>query len=335
MVESRRELAQSEQPDEKGVPAAGALAVVEPPSTEPEIDIHPADEPGSLQESCTPMLDVHAPHEPLHTWRGFFIHIATIVIGLLIAIGLEQTVEFFHHRNQVAETREALRTERLINVNRFAEMTAEFRRRVPILEQNLAVYRFLVAHPGAPPDQWPATIDWSNLAAFYFDAAWRVAQQGSILEHMPLEEVRRDTELYRRLQLLNEATLAMRGAFNDAQSVAIEEPNPERLTPAQLEQQVARTSVVVQRCVVVAQQQWNLTQFFPEFRPSPTIEELRLIYHRNRESPGFGAVRDAAGRIQRYENSLSRSGERAAPDVPAVDANSRHVPDRPAPALSQ
>ena len=45
------------------------------------------------------MLDVHPPHEAAHSWRDFFIHIATIVIGLLIAIGLEQTVEYFHHRH--------------------------------------------------------------------------------------------------------------------------------------------------------------------------------------------------------------------------------------------
>ena len=42
------------------------------------------------------MLDVHPPHNPTHTWRDFFIHIATIVIGLLIAIGLEQSVEAFY-----------------------------------------------------------------------------------------------------------------------------------------------------------------------------------------------------------------------------------------------
>ena len=44
------------------------------------------------------MLDVHAPHSPTHTWKDFFIHIATICIGLLIAIGLEQTVEAIHHK---------------------------------------------------------------------------------------------------------------------------------------------------------------------------------------------------------------------------------------------
>ncbi len=46
------------------------------------------------------MLDVHPPHSPTHTWRDFFIHIATICVGLLIAVGLEQSVEALHHRHQ-------------------------------------------------------------------------------------------------------------------------------------------------------------------------------------------------------------------------------------------
>jgi len=46
------------------------------------------------------MHDIHPPQEAVHTWRGFLLHIATIVIGLLIAVLLEQTVEFFHHRHQ-------------------------------------------------------------------------------------------------------------------------------------------------------------------------------------------------------------------------------------------
>ena len=57
------------------------------------------------------MLDVHPPEHAAHSWRDFFIHIATIVIGLLIAIGLEQTVEFVHHREQRARLLEDLRLE--------------------------------------------------------------------------------------------------------------------------------------------------------------------------------------------------------------------------------
>src|ERR1700722_3927101 len=64
------------------------LKAAEPPNTE-----------RTLIPEESPMLEVHAPHEALHTWKGFFIHIATIVIGLFVAVGLEQTVELIHHRH--------------------------------------------------------------------------------------------------------------------------------------------------------------------------------------------------------------------------------------------
>jgi hypothetical protein len=54
------------------------------------------------------MLDVHPPHQSVHTWRDFFIHIATIVIGLLIAVALEQSVERLHQRHQRHQLREDL-----------------------------------------------------------------------------------------------------------------------------------------------------------------------------------------------------------------------------------
>jgi hypothetical protein len=57
------------------------------------------------------MLDVHPPHSPTHTWKDFFIHVGTIVIGLLIAVGLEQTVEVIHHRHSAADARASIQEE--------------------------------------------------------------------------------------------------------------------------------------------------------------------------------------------------------------------------------
>lgn len=57
------------------------------------------------------MLDVHPPHHSAHTWRDFCIHIATICVGLLIAIALEQTVEALHHRHQREYLEEQMHTE--------------------------------------------------------------------------------------------------------------------------------------------------------------------------------------------------------------------------------
>jgi hypothetical protein len=62
------------------------------------------------------MLDVHPPHEAAHTWKDFFIHIATIVVGLLIAVSLEQTVELLHHREQRSQLLEDLRQEAEVRI---------------------------------------------------------------------------------------------------------------------------------------------------------------------------------------------------------------------------
>jgi hypothetical protein len=62
------------------------------------------------------MLDVHPAHHAASTWREFFIHIATIVIGLCIAVSLEQTVELLHSRHQRHQLVEQLRSDGKSNV---------------------------------------------------------------------------------------------------------------------------------------------------------------------------------------------------------------------------
>jgi hypothetical protein len=61
------------------------------------------------------MIEVHEPHQPVHSWREVFIHIGIVVVGLLIAIGLEQTMVFIHNRLQAHELAESLRQESLAN----------------------------------------------------------------------------------------------------------------------------------------------------------------------------------------------------------------------------
>lgn len=97
------------------------------------------------------MLDVHPPHEAAHTWKDFFIHIATIVIGLLIAVGLEQTVEYIHHRTIGTEAREQLLAERTIDeqandLNIFTTL-----RHQADLHRDLAILHAVRTHRALPP----------------------------------------------------------------------------------------------------------------------------------------------------------------------------------------
>ena len=72
------------------------------------------------------MLDVHPPHEAAHTWKDFFIHIATICVGLLIAIGLEQTVEAIHRHKERVDLRESLAHESEQIIRDCARVEASF-----------------------------------------------------------------------------------------------------------------------------------------------------------------------------------------------------------------
>ena len=133
------------------------------------------------------MLDVHPPHEAAHSWKDFFIHIATITVGLLIAVGLEQTVELFHHRHQRHQLEQELRTESLHNMNlalqnldRFTELQARI----------IAQYAELQAAPhDHRPPQWlhPLSPGFTKPAS----TAWVVAQQDATLGLLPLAESQR------------------------------------------------------------------------------------------------------------------------------------------------
>jgi len=84
---------------EATLPGANAEAGV---SAEIQVDETPAS-PGD-----SPMLDIHAPHEGIHSLNQYLLHMSTVVLGILIAIGLEQSVEAMHRAHERQELRESL-----------------------------------------------------------------------------------------------------------------------------------------------------------------------------------------------------------------------------------
>ena len=100
------------------------------------------------------MLDVHVPHKSEHTWTDFIIHIATITVGLFIAVGLEQTVEHFHHLHQRHQLEEDLRDELRTNLERDAEdfrIFSQIRAYTVELKSAVSARRTSAASPPAPP----------------------------------------------------------------------------------------------------------------------------------------------------------------------------------------
>jgi hypothetical protein len=155
------------------------------------------------------MLDVHAPHETVHTWKDFVIHIAAIAIGLLLAVGLEQTVEALRNSRQRHQLEADLRTEARNNKN-VIERDLHMRDLEPWFVQAERA-----AFPGGgstqpavrftltPPPCIPGSV--GVAAVRYFapsEAVWTAATQSGLVVLLPVEQSRMQARLAHNYALL-------------------------------------------------------------------------------------------------------------------------------------
>jgi hypothetical protein len=154
----------------------------------PVADVDRADFTSIGPENSPLMLDVHAPQEAIHSWKSFFIHIATISIGLLIAIGLEQTVETLHRRHQLEELHESLRQDAQNVMEDSAKVLVAESQRTDRLTLRAQQIRAAIdsRQPIAPPPPVQAGPVWDVPDS----PAWRAAKSSGLLSLMRQEEIK-------------------------------------------------------------------------------------------------------------------------------------------------
>ena len=146
------------------------------------------------------MIDIHPARHAAHTWKDFFIHIATIVLGLLIALSLEQVVEHFHHQSEIEELRKSLASERDHNREVYRNATDVYMEDAAILHNNLRVFSYLRDHPGTPEAKLPGVVIWPSHTFEPSMSAWNDSGQSSVLAMMPREEVNKYSNTYFNLR---------------------------------------------------------------------------------------------------------------------------------------
>ena len=179
-------------------------------------------------------MDIHKPKP----WRGpreFLKEIGTIVIGVLMALGAEQAVEWVHTQEQVRSARAALHDEISGNATYAAEALAEDRCTDAWFDR-LTVW----AKGGARPDAKDAMVSLSVYPA----TVWDIVKTGAVA-HMPLKEQLAYAQIYFYFQTGSELAERQR---NDAQKLASYQ-GQESLTPDQarsLLEVMASTRPIVQ-----------------------------------------------------------------------------------------
>ncbi len=153
-----------------------------------------------------PILEPHPPHEPIQTWKSFVVHIATITIGLLIAIALEQCVEYLHHVHQRHQLQRDLLAEAMHNRDILAtdlglETEGDWFRRILAQTRSAPASGQLTMDLPVTPCI-PGTIGSNGMdeavQTKYFapsDAVWVTARDAGLIILLPVEEARMYTRL--------------------------------------------------------------------------------------------------------------------------------------------
>jgi hypothetical protein len=154
------------------------------------------------------MLDVHVPHKSEHTWTDFFIHIGTIAVGLLLAIGLEQTVELIHQSHQRHQLETDLHAE-AANNRKIIARDLRLEQLEPWFEQAMREAdsakpqqgKIQITLPFAPCI--PGSVGTSTERYFApSEAVWTTAKESSLVGLLPVEQARMYARLSHNYDLL-------------------------------------------------------------------------------------------------------------------------------------
>ena len=156
-------------------------------------------------------MDVHPPHKPITNTKEFFLHLLTITIGLLIAVGIEGMVEYFHHRHLVHEAQENLRGEIEHNHSSMSSALGTVEEEQAAIDKNIAVLQRIRANPDDKDAQngpLNAHFDITTLD----NTAWKAAQATGAMSYMPYDKAETYASIY-----------SLQDAFDAAQNKQLED----------------------------------------------------------------------------------------------------------------
>jgi hypothetical protein len=192
------------------------------------------------------MLDVHPPHEPIHGWRDFLLHLATITIGLFIALRLEGCVEWAHHKHLVYEARENLRNEIQENQRELRGVLAQLPKSEKEIEEDIVKLRQI-------RDKQPSSL---HSLSYSFEgptlrrSSWDTARDTGALSFMPYQEVKEYAEVYSVQALVEQLNAKLIDAETTGMGAVLAADDPEKLSPSEAETALQATSTIRSQLLV-------------------------------------------------------------------------------------
>ena len=258
----------------------------------------------STTEISAPMLDVHRPHESSHIWRDFFIDIAVVVLGLLIAVALGQGVERVKEHYELNKTYEELAREFDGNRANLAENERNWLIALAGLKNNLLMLAYIRQHPGMAQTALPGDLVW-DLAPFLWNhAVWDAAVAKGTVRLMSPKQANHYQEFYELMATMSSQSLADWDFINAARSFDLLDSDPTQLSPVRLDEVIRLTESALAKHIQFGESYGRYAHEFPEF---PHLITWKAI---DRWRPRSAAV-DPAG----MTGARQRTADRIATDI--------------------
>jgi hypothetical protein len=179
-----------------------------------------------------PAMEIHPPHGAIHTKKDFFIHLLTIITGILIALGLEAGITWGHHRSLVRDARANLASEIRANQETIDNALKEIPGRKKGLEEIIYAMKDLEAGKPGPKD-----LNYTFIGYDLYSTAWQTAADSGATAHMDYDELKQYTELYNLQQIFMNAQFDAFRATADISDVRwILERDPKSVSKLRMEQ---------------------------------------------------------------------------------------------------
>ena len=173
------------------------------------------------------MLDVHPPHEKIHGIRDFFLHLFTITIGLLIALGLENLAERIHHHHLRDEADIYLQRELRDNEKELDETRATAKTEKANLTAVLAFLNQREQNRSADIHHMSLGFSSGNLS----NAGWQTASSTGVLSYMNYERAEQFAAAYQVQDIYSRLTERTLDQFLKLQSYVAGGVDPNKMSP--------------------------------------------------------------------------------------------------------
>ena len=194
-------------------------------------------------------MDIHAPHDPVHSWKEVARHLAIITAGVLIALAFEGVVSWVDHRILVREAVANLRREMGDNARELEGLFANVEQEAKNLEHAGEIAQLLLDHKKLGH----VTLNLEFHGAELKNASRTTAEVTGAFGHMDYADVEKYASIYSLQELFDRAQNRTNESFVSALAGVRMLTEAEKADPQQVRQWQTQIRVTLAALVVEEQ----------------------------------------------------------------------------------